>query len=166
MIKPALDRIPGRNKSRSLSFRRHLACTRSQELWSVCPTGRGAHTSWPFSPQIFTGYLQYARAILGTEDTAENPALTNGHRRGVRESRRKTYVNIMSHVPTVLTSKWAKVAQLCPTLCNTMDCSPPGSSIHWILQARILEWVVIPFSMGSSEPRDGNPGLPHCRQIL
>ena len=43
-----------------------------------------------------------------------------------------------------------KVAQLCPTLCDPMDCSPPGSSVHGILQARILEWVAIPFSRGSS----------------
>ena len=40
----------------------------------------------------------------------------------------------------------------CPTLCNPMDCSPPGSSIHGILQARILEWVAISFSRGSSWP--------------
>ena len=46
------------------------------------------------------------------------------------------------------------VAQSCPTLCNPMDCSPPGSSRHGILQARILEWVAIPFSRGSSSPRD------------
>ena len=38
------------------------------------------------------------------------------------------------------------VIQLCPTLCNSMDCSSPGSSDHGILQARILEWVSIPFS--------------------
>ena len=38
------------------------------------------------------------------------------------------------------------VAQSCPTLCNPMDCSPPGSSVHGILQARTLEWVGIPFS--------------------
>ena len=37
------------------------------------------------------------------------------------------------------------VAQSLPTLCNPMDCSPPGSSVHTILQARILEWVTIPF---------------------
>ena len=42
-------------------------------------------------------------------------------------------------------------------LCNLMDCSPPGSSVHGILQARILEWVVIPFSRGSSWPRDWTP---------
>ena len=39
----------------------------------------------------------------------------------------------------------ALVAQLCLTLCSPMDCSPPGSSVHGILQARILEWVAIPF---------------------
>ena len=42
------------------------------------------------------------------------------------------------------------VAQSCLTLCNTMDCSPPGSSVHGILQARILEWVAISFSKKSS----------------
>ena len=39
-----------------------------------------------------------------------------------------------------------KSLQSCPTLCNPMDCSPPGSSVHGILQARILEWVAISFS--------------------
>ena len=46
------------------------------------------------------------------------------------------------------------VAQLCPTLCNPMDCSAPGSSVHGILQAGILEWVDILFSRGSSQPGD------------
>ena len=41
------------------------------------------------------------------------------------------------------------VIQSCPTLCDPIDCSPPGSSFHEILQARILEWVAIPFSRGS-----------------
>ena len=47
-----------------------------------------------------------------------------------------------------------KVTQLCLTLCDTMDCSLPGSSIHGIFQARVLEWVAISFSRGSSRPRD------------
>ena len=42
------------------------------------------------------------------------------------------------------------IAQLCTTLCDPMDCSPPGSSVHGILQARILKWAAIPFSRGSS----------------
>ena len=46
------------------------------------------------------------------------------------------------------------VAQSCLTLCNPTDCSPPGSSVHGILQARILEWVAISFSRGSSQLRD------------
>ena len=46
------------------------------------------------------------------------------------------------------------VAQLCPTLCDPMDLSPPGSSVHGIFLVRILEWVVISFSRGSSQPRD------------
>ena len=47
-----------------------------------------------------------------------------------------------------------KVAQLCPTLSDPMDCKLPGSSVHGILQARILEWVAVPFSRGASVSRD------------
>ena len=47
-----------------------------------------------------------------------------------------------------LTLKVSEVAQSCPTLCDPKDCSPPGSSIHGILQARILEWVAISFTNG------------------
>ena len=51
----------------------------------------------------------------------------------------------------------SEVAQSCPTLCDPMVCSPPGSSIHGIFQARILKWVVISFSGRSSGPRDWTP---------
>ena len=44
------------------------------------------------------------------------------------------------------------VTKSCPTLCDPMDCSPPGSSVHEILQARVLEWVTTPFYRGSSDP--------------
>ena len=47
-----------------------------------------------------------------------------------------------------------KVAQLCLTLCNPMDCSPPASSVHGILQARMLEWIAVPISRGSSQSRN------------
>ena len=50
--------------------------------------------------------------------------------------------------------KWSEVVQSCPTLCDTMDCSLPGSSIHGISQARILERVTISSSRGSSQPGD------------
>ena len=62
-----------------------------------------------------------------------------------------------------LPSHWAQLAPLfsqsevshsCPTLCHPMDYSLPGSSVHGIFQARVLEWVAIAFSRGSSQPRD------------
>ena len=46
------------------------------------------------------------------------------------------------------------VAQLCPTLCDPLDCSPPGSSVCEISQAGIVEKIAIPFSRGSSQSRD------------
>ena len=54
-----------------------------------------------------------------------------------------------------------KVTQLCSTLCDLMERSPSGSSVHGILQARILEWVAIPFTTPGL-----NPDLWHYRQIL
>ena len=67
-----------------------------------------------------------------------------------------------------------------PDFCNSMNCSPPGSSVRGILQAKILEWVAIPFSRGSSQPRDQTTpptlqadslgsekqGKPHLNNIL
>ena len=71
-----------------------------------------------------------------------------------------------------------KSLRLCPTLCHPMDCSPPGSSVDGILQARIRESVAMPSSRGSSQPRDqtrvshiagGSPtlqvDLPHCTRV-
>ena len=48
----------------------------------------------------------------------------------------------------------AKSVQSCPTLCDPMDGSPPGSCVHGILQARTLEWAAVSSSGGSSRPRD------------
>ena len=76
--------------------------------------------------------------------------------------------------------KWSEVAQLCSTLCDPMDCSPPGSSVHGILQARILEWVAISFSRDlpnpGIEPRSPTlqadalasepPGKPHASKVM
>ena len=58
------------------------------------------------------------------------------------------YLNLNLETPM-----YVLVSQLCPTLCDPMNCSPPGSSVHGILLARILKWVAIPFSRGSSQPR-------------
>ena len=54
------------------------------------------------------------------------------------------------------------VAQSYPTLCGPMDCNPPGSSVHGILQSRILDWVAIPFSREDLP----NPGTEHGSPAL
>ena len=78
-------------------------------------------------------------------------------------SRKKSNLNkdkIVLHEKIIIESsiktigKERKVAQSCLTLCDPMDCSLPGSSVHGIFQARILEWIAISFSRGSSWPRD------------
>ena len=56
--------------------------------------------------------------------------------------------------PLSWSEKWSEVAQSCLTLCDPVDCSLPRFSVHGIFQARILEWVAISFSRGSSRPRD------------
>ena len=53
---------------------------------------------------------------------------------------------------------YAKLLQSCPTLCSPIHCSPPGSSIYGILQARIMQWIAMPSSRGSSPPRDWTCG--------
>ena len=76
-----------------------------------------------------------------------------------------------------LLALWKLVAQLYLTLCDPMNCSPSGFSAHGILLARILEWIAIPFSKGSFQPRDQTwisftdslpselPGKPHYYTI-
>ena len=66
-----------------------------------------------------------------------------------------------AHTPRAWQHPWghllsvrAQSLKSCLTLCDTMDCSPRGSSVHGILQARILEWVTISFTRGSFQPRD------------
>ena len=62
--------------------------------------------------------------------------------------------SVSSFLASNITESESDIAQSCPTLCDPVDCSLPGSSVHGILQARILEWVAISFSRGSSRPRD------------
>ena len=57
------------------------------------------------------------------------------------------------------------VIQSCPTLCRPMVCNLPGSSVHGILQSRILECIAIPFSRSSSQPRDWTHGILQTRKL-
>jgi len=61
---------------------------------------------------------------------------------------------IIINIKILILSYVSVVIQSCPILCDPVDCSLPGSSIHGIHQARILEWVAISFSRGPSTPRD------------
>ena len=62
--------------------------------------------------------------------------------------------HLCTYSSSVVIPLHAKLLQSCPTLCDSMNCSLPGSSVHGILQARILEWVAVPFSRGASQLRD------------
>ena len=68
--------------------------------------------------------------------------------------------------PMSLSPLKALVAQSCPILCDPLDSSPPGSSVHGLLQARILEWVSISFSRGIFPTQGLNLNLLHCKQML
>ena len=89
-------------------------------------------------------------ATLNMPANLENWAVATGLEKGQFSflSRRKTIPK------NVQGESESEVAQSFPTLCDSMDCSPPGSSIHGIFQARVLEWVAISFYRGSSSPRD------------
>ena len=72
-----------------------------------------------------------------------------------------THIHMLTEEELEAQERWrewgegeGEVVQSCPTLCDPMDCSSLGSSLHGILQARILEWVAIPSIRGSSQPRD------------
>ena len=81
--------------------------------------------------KCFTGIIQFSKTIKNTTTTTTtNPKLST------------TWLFVIS------------VAKACVTLCDPMDSSPPGSSVHEISQTRILEWVAISFPRGSCQPRD------------
>ena len=81
------------------------------------------------------------------------------------------WVQCLLHLLQILTNQWNKstftlkvlVVGSCPTLCDLMDYSPPGSTVHEISQARILEWVAVPIFRGIFLTQGSNLGLLHCR---
>ena len=88
-------------------------------------------------------YFKFWKMMLckcWTQYTSKFGRLSSGHRRSV-------FILIPK-------KSESEVAQLCLTLCDPMDCSLQGSSVHGIFQAILLEWIAISFSRGSSQPRD------------
>ena len=102
-------------------------------LW----TGTAA-VAWCSHP---TGWLTSCSSVA--EVASDSP-------RGGSETVKSRGLSQLKHL--VEREKWKSLSRV--QLCDPMDCSPPGSSVHGILQARILEWVVMPSSRGSSQPRD------------
>ena len=99
---------------------------------------------------------------MGSLSLHQGIFLTQESSQGLLHCRRILYQLSYQGSPKV--SACLLVIQSCTTLCHPMD--PPGSSVHEILQARILEWVAIFSSRGSSQPRDQTWVFLHCRQIL
>ena len=98
--------------------------------------------------------------VLGCLSSPRWSALGHGQQHRGEEHGMPALFHCVSHAGASLfyeSENESEVAQLCPTLCDPMDCSLPGSSVHGISQARILEWVAISFSRGSSRPRDRTP---------
>ena len=91
-------------------------------------------------PQIFTSVKTSNACLIGLLSVSQELIP------------RKFLSSCLSHALIIMPV--SKVAQLCPTHCDPMDCSLPGSSIHGIFQVRVLEWVAISFSRGSSQPGD------------
>ena len=97
------------------------------------------------SPGEGIGYpLQYSWASLVAQMVKNLSAM--------QETLHWTFTSL--HLTGVYCTVLCLVAQLCSTLCNPMDCSLQGSSVHGLFQARVLEWVAISFSRGSSQARD------------
>ena len=84
----------------------------------------------------------------------------------LRADKRIRLVAILPSSQSQRTSLDYFVTQLCPTLCDSMGCSLPGSSIHGSFQARILEWVAVSFSRGIFPTQGSNLVVLHCRQTV
>ena len=104
-----------------------------RNLAGYCPWGRKELDTTGHSTAVYTGWTQ-----AGNSPESQKHPMQSGY----------MSMYFLSCYGKVL------VAQSCSTLCDPTDCRPKGSSVHEILQARILEWVATPFSRASSQPRD------------
>ena len=109
---------------------------------------------WTISPNNNTvGKKSLGPPWVSTDHTLKN--VDQAHVSCVSQITGRVFTSELPGNPSIGYSEWvSEVSQSCPTLCHPVDCSPPGSSMHGILQAGILKWVAISFSRGSSRPRD------------
>ena len=131
-------------------------CKLVQPLWrTVCRFLKKLKIELPYDPgyifkkpkKIQTGTLMLTAALLTIAQTWKQP---NGLSTDAWLKKYAVYVCVYMCMYAYMCVH----AQLCLTLCDAMDCSLPGSSVHGIFQAKILEWVAISFSRGSSQPGD------------
>ena len=92
------------------------------------------------------GYGSWGRKESDTTQQLNNNMT---HPKKIKKLKNK-FQKEVTYLPAIKRFVHAQSLQLCPTVCNPMDCNPQGSSVHGILQARILEWVAMPSSRGSS----------------
>ena len=98
--------------------------------------------------------LDFFRAVFPAIEVLLGPGILKQLNLPSKTQMTKKIIFLGSCGPISLTCVYAQSLQSCPTLCDPMDCSPLGSSVHGILQARIVEWVAMPSSRASSWPRD------------
>ena len=130
----------------------------NSELWGSAQSKAKASFSEESQGQMLSCSLDFER-LSCSEPTAILLITNRGRPRPESASSIQQLANARpgNQVLSMYSQDWdvgAKSLRLCLTLCDPMDCSPPGSSVHGIIQARILEWVAMPSSRGSSWPRD------------
>ena len=120
----------------------------------------GLHSPWN-SPGQNTGAGSHSllQGIFPTQGS--NPGLARCRRLLYQLNHKGAHIYIYTYTQCL-----CPAVKSCPTLCTPMHWSSPGSFVHGIHQSRILEWVAVPTSRGSSLTQGSNPGLPHCRRIL
>ena len=111
--------------------------------WVAMPSSRGSPR---LRSQTHVSCLLHWQAVSLPLVPPGKPRYTCIHWQDLQRSTESDEVDAISSV--------SSVAQSCPTLCDPMNYSPPGSSVHGILRARILDWVAMPSSKGSFWPRD------------
>ena len=117
----------------------------------------------PCSPCFSVWMLSSNWITLPVWRVSGDPPAPGSHTRSLPVTPRSTCFIAASPTPSHCLVCYCLVVKLCPTLCNAMDRSPPGSSVHGCSQARILEWVAISSSRGSS-PTRMEPTAPACRE--